>query len=103
MRTLDDDAVARLTPEDLDAIWSHFRDRYAAARGGEAELYHGICQLVADAEAAGRLDPLVADAIRSELGNLKPSEVLGAYWSQLIEDRPAIGAYAPAEVTANAA
>lgn len=102
-RTLRDAQIASLTAEDLDCIWQHQQRQYDARRGGEPELYDAACQLVADAEAAGRLDPLVADAIRHDLASLRPSVVLGCYWRELIADRPALGSFVAREVLANAA
>ena len=76
----------------VDKLWSAYQ-RHHAGQQAEPELFDAICQLVADAEDSGRLPRLVCDGIRFELRRNRPSAVLSGFWQDLIENRPALGAF----------
>ena len=90
------------TAEDLDRLWHELEQRHASERV-EPELYAAMIQLLDEAVDEKRLSRIEADLIRKEMDRSRPSAVLSAYWCVLIPDRPALGAYLPAKVLADAA
>ena len=85
--TLTTAALAALTADEVLALWQRV-ETVKAARAAHPNLFDAL---------ADRLDAMAdreaAEGIRADLEHCHPAAVLGAYWRQLIPDRPALGAY----------
>ena len=79
-------------PQSLELLWAELKRRFAP-RQAEPDLYDVLCQRLTDIEDADSSKRLTCDAIRSELRCSRPSAVLSANWQELVEDKPALGAY----------
>jgi hypothetical protein len=86
------DDLANAPAEQLEKLWRELENRHASRRA-DPELYDGITRCLDQAERTGRLAPSDAEAIRAEMASAHPAVVLSAHREELVEDRPALGAY----------
>jgi hypothetical protein len=83
----------------LERLWVELEARHAT-RDTAPDLFDGVARAVDEAEQAGRLTAIEAEAIRGQMASAHPAAVLEAHWRELVADRATIGSFLGRETVA---